>query len=183
MNHKGTKQIETKRLILRPFRMEDADAMYRNWASDPDVTRYLTWNAHPSVDATRQIVEIWTKAYSDPANYQWAIELKEIKEPIGSIAAVEVNEKTEAITIGYCIGKKWWHQGIMTEALSAVIAFFFEEVGARCINACHDPRNPNSGKVMQKCGMKPEGIRRQAGFNNQGICDEVWHSMIRSDRE
>ena len=73
MNHKGTKQIETERLILRPFRMEDADAMYRNWASDPDVTRYLTWNAHPSVDATSQIVEIWTKAYSDPANYQWAI--------------------------------------------------------------------------------------------------------------
>ena len=54
----------------------------------------------------------------------------------------------------------------------------FEEVGARCVNACHDPRNPNSGKVMQKCGMKKEGTRRQAGFNNQGICDEVWYSVL-----
>ena len=178
MNHKGTKRIETKRLILRPFRMEDADPMYRNWASDPEVTRYLTWNTHTSVEISKQILADWIESYSDPANYQWAIELKEINEPIGSIAAVEMNENTEAATIGYGIGRKLWGQGIMAEALHAVISFFFEEVGVRCVNACHDPRNPNSGKVMQKCGMKKEGTRRQAGFNNQGICDEVWYSVL-----
>lgn len=181
MNHKGTKRIETKRLILRPFRMEDADPMYRNWASDPEVTRYLTWNTHTSVEISKQILADWIESYSDPANYQWAIELKEINEPIGSIAAVEMNENTEAATIGYCIGRKWWGQGIMAEALHAVISFFFEEVGVRCVNACHDPRNPNSGKVMQKCGMKLEGTRRQVGFNNQGICDEVWHSILQQE--
>ena len=108
MDHKGTKRIETDRLILRPFRTEDADAMYRNWASDPDVVRYLTWMAHPSAEVTRRIVDSWTEAYSDPANYQWAIELKEIAEPIGSIAAVAVDAKTGSVTIGYCIGKRWW---------------------------------------------------------------------------
>jgi len=86
--------------------------MYRNWASDQEVTRYLTWNAHTSVEVTKQILTSWTESYSDPANYQWAIELKEIGEPIGSIAAVEMNENTEAATIGYCIGRKWWGQGI-----------------------------------------------------------------------
>ena len=94
MNHKGTKRIETKRLILRPFRMEDAEPMYRNWASDQEVTRYLTWNAHTSVEDTKQILTSWTESYSGPANYQWAIELKETGEPIGSIAAVEMNENT-----------------------------------------------------------------------------------------
>ena len=181
MNHKGRKRIETKRLILRPFRMEDAEPMYRNWASDQEVTRYLTWNAHTSVEDTKQILTSWTESYSGPANYQWAIELKETGEPIGSIAAVEMNENTEAATIGYCIGRKWCGQGIMPEALCAVISFFFEEVAARCVNACHDPRNPNSGKVMQKCSMKLEGTRRQAGFNNQGICDEVWYSILKQE--
>lgn len=146
MNHKGTKRIETNRLILRPFQMNDAEPMYRNWASDLEVTRYLTWNAHTSVEVTRQILTNWTESYSDPANYQWAIELKETSEPIGSIAAVEINENTEAATIGHCIGRKWWRQGIMTEALFAVISFFFEEVGIRCVNACHDSQIPIPGR-------------------------------------
>ena len=181
MNHKGTKQLETGRLILRPFRMADADAMYRNWASDPGVTRYLTWNAHTSAEDSKQVLASWTESYSNPAYYQWAIVLKALGEPVGSISAVRINERTEDATIGYCIGRKWWGQGITAEALGAVITFFFEEVGTRCINACHDPRNPNSGKVMRKCGMKTEGTRRQAGFNNQGICDEVWHSILRHE--
>ena len=181
MNHKGTKQIETERLLLRPFRMEDADVMYRNWASDPDVTRYLTWNAHPSVEVTKQILASWTKSYSDPAYYQWAIELKEIMEPIGSIAAVEVNENTEAVTIGYCIGRKWWHQGIMSEAAQAVIDFFFDQVRANSICSYHDPNNPHSGMVMKHCGMKFEGIRRSSDRNNTGICDISWYSILQTE--
>lgn len=56
--------------------------------------------------------------------------------------------------IGYCIGRKWWKQGITSEALKAVIDFLFDEVKTNRIEARHDPRNPNSGLVMKKCGMK-----------------------------
>ncbi|MCR5689037.1 MAG: GNAT family N-acetyltransferase [Clostridiales bacterium] len=181
MEHKGTKRIETPRLDLRPFIPEDADAVYRNWASEPEVTRYLTWDTHTSTDITKQVLADWVGGYRDPGFYLWAIELKQTAQPIGSIAAVGIDEKTESVTIGYCIGTKWWGRGIMPEALGAVISFFFEEVGANCVNACHDPRNPNSGKVMKKCGMKFEGIRRQAGRNNQGVCDEAWHSILRRE--
>lgn len=183
MNHKGSKRIETERLILRPFHEKDAEPMFRNWASDPEVTKFLTWPVHESVEISRQIVESWMKDNDKPQNYQWAIELKKIHEPIGSISAVKTDERTESATIGYCIGRSWWGRGIMAEALQAVTAFFFDEVGMNCVNACHDPNNPNSGKVMKKCGMTYEGTWRAGGVNNQGVCDEVWYSILKKEYE
>ena len=69
MNHLGTKIIETSRLILRPFVKEDAEAMYRNWASDPEVTKFLRWSAYKSVDDAHSILDIWIPQYSDKTFY------------------------------------------------------------------------------------------------------------------
>ena len=181
MKHKGTVRLETDRLILRPFTLEDALPMFRNWASDEEVTRFLTWPAHKDVEVSRRVIADWCKGYEAPDYYQWAIELKEGKEPVGSISAVKTDDRTESATIGYCIGRRWWRQGITSEALREVIRFFFEEVGMNCINACHDPRNPNSGRVMRSCGMTLEGTWRAGGINNQGVCDETWYSILRSE--
>ncbi len=182
MNHCGTRILETERLILRRFRPGDAQAMYRNWAGDPEVTKYLAWPAHRNAGVSRAVLESWVSSYEKDDYYQWAIVLRENgDEPIGSIAAVRIPEEISAAEIGYCIGRAWWHRGIMTEALSAVIGFFFEQVGANRIECRHDPRNPNSGKVMIRCGMKYEGTLRQADRNNQGICDACVYSRLRSD--
>lgn len=181
MNHKGTKTIETKRLILRAFKIEDAELMFRNWASDTEVTKFLSWATHENTDITKQVIQSWIDENSNCKSYQWAIELKEIHEPIGSISAMKIDDRTKSATIGYCIGRNWWNQGIMTEALQAVTAFFFDEVDMNCINACHDPRNPSSGKVMIKCGMTYEGTWRAGGINNQGICDESWYSILKEE--
>lgn len=183
MYHKGTKIIETERLILRPFKTDDAESMFRNWASDPEVTKFLTWPAHESVEVSRHVAKTWQDGYDDFRNYQWAIELKEIHEPIGSISAVKTDDSTGSATVGYCIGRNWWGRGITAEALREVIAFFFQEVGMNCVNACHDPRNPNSGKVVRKCGMTYEGTWRAGGVNNQGVCDESWYSILQKEYE
>ena len=182
MKHKGTQRLETGRLVLRQFMPDDAPAMYKNWASDPEVTKFLTWPTHGSVDVTKKLINMWISDYSQPDNYSWAIELKEISEPIGSIAVVKLDESTSMVQIGYCIGRKWWHKGITTEALGAVIDFAFDEISANRVEAVHDPNNPNSGKVMLKCGMKYEGTLRQASVNNQGIVDIAYYSILRSDR-
>ena len=71
----------------------------------------------------------------------------------------------------------------MPEALRAVINYLFEEAGMNRIAATHDRNNPKSGRVMEKAGMKYEGILRQAGLNNQGVCDEVWYSILRCERQ
>lgn len=183
MEHKGTLKFETQRLILRPPISGDAAPMFHNWASDPEVTKYLTWPAHKSPDVSSRVLADWCEKTKDPTFYQWFIVSQKLGEPIGTISAVKTDDQTASATIGYCIGRPWWGQGIMAEALWAVISFFFEEVGMNCVNACHDPRNPNSGRVMRKCGMSYEGTWRAGGVNNQGICDESWYSILKDEYE
>ncbi len=183
MNHSGTQTLETDRLILRRYSSEDAAAMYKNWASDDKVTRCLTWPTHSSQDITQSIIDEWVNSYSDERYYHWAIVLKENgNEPIGDIAVVHIKEKASVAHIGYCLGSAWWNKGITSEALKAVMDYLFDVVGVNRIEARHDANNPNSGKVMQKCGMKYEGTLRSSGWNNQGICDECYYGLLKSDR-
>lgn len=182
MKHIGTQRLETERLILRRFVNEDAEAMYKNWASDEEVTRYLTWPPHPNQEVSRKVVEDWVKSYDCESYYQWAVVLKEKGEPIGSISVVHMNEDVSMVHIGYCIGKTWWHNGITSEALKAVMDFLFEIADVNRIEARHDPQNPNSGKVMKKCGMKYEGTLRSSDRNNQGICDACYYALLKSER-
>lgn len=183
MRHCGTKKLETERLILRRFVIEDAEAMYRNWASDSEVTKYLTWPPHDSVGTSKAVLNDWVARYSDESFYQWAIVPKENRnQPIGSIGAVSLKEDISAAHIGYCIGRRWWHRGITSEALKAVMDFFFDEVEVNRVESRHDPRNSHSGMVMQKCGMKFEGTLRSSDRNNQGICDMCWYASLKSER-
>ncbi len=183
MDHIGTQRLETERLVLRRFTLDDAPAMFENWASDAEVTRFLTWQPHASVEVTRSVLADWVSSYEQPDFYQWAIVLKQLgDEPIGSISVVGMNENVSMVHIGYCIGRPWWRQGITSEALGRVIDFFFDEVGANRIESRHDPDNPHSGMVMVKCGMRYEGTMRSADRNNQGICDSSWYAILCSDR-
>lgn len=183
MKNSGTQRIETDRLILRRYVIEDADAMYKNWASDSEVTKFLTWQPHSSVEVSRGIIENWLKEYSDEKYYQWAIVFRDNgNEPIGDISVVQMNEDISMVHIGYCLGRAWWRRGIMSEALKAVMGFMFDTVEANRVESRHDPMNPNSGKVMQKCGMKYEGTLRSADRNNQGICDACYYALLRSER-
>ncbi len=183
MNHKGTVTLETKRLILRRFKEEDADAMFRNWASDPIVSKFLTWPAHASAEVSASIIKSWIENYVTPSWYQWGIEYKELGEVIGGISCVRVDEGIEKVEIGYCIGKEWWHKGIMTEAFTRVLEFLFTEIGVNRVEAKHDINNPNSGAVMKKCGLQYEGTYRQADRNNQGLCNCSVYGILKEEWE
>ena len=181
LKHKGTVQLETTRLVLRRAEIADTQSMFRNWASDPEVTKFLTWLPHTDTDVTKNILESWVESYAKDDYYQWLIVLKELGEPIGSIMVNTVG-RAQSAHVGYCIGKAWWHKGIMSEALKVVMDFLFDEVGYHRVESLHDPNNPNSGKVMVKCGMKYEGTLRQADRNNQGICDACYYGLLAEER-
>ena len=183
MNHQGTQRIETERLVLRRFSPSDAEAAFKNWCSDEEVTRFLTWPPHLDTSLTKQIVTQWAASYDDPTFYQWAIELRSLGEPIGAISAVNVNDNIDAIEVGYCLGRPWWHQGIMSEAFGATIDFFFRDVQAQRVWAEHDVANPHSGMVMKHCGLSYEGTLRRANLNNQGVVDTCIYSILRSEWE
>lgn len=181
MHHKGTVHLETSRLILRPFTMDDVPAVHRNWETDEKVTEFLRWKNAQSISETADVLHSWVNSYSGKDFYQWAIVPKELAEPIGTISAVGMDERISMVHIGYCIGSRWWRMGYTSEALGRIIPFFFEEVKVNRIESQHDPNNPNSGKVMLKCGMIYEGTLRQADWSNKGIVDACLYSILAED--
>ena len=153
MRHLGTVTIETERLILRAFEREDADAMFKNWASDPRVTRCLTWAPHKDKGVTRRVLDGWLREYSHGDFYEWAIVPKDLGEPVGSIGIMELSDDRKRCEAGYCLGAEWWGKGYATEALQAVLDLALNVIGYRGAVAKHAVENPASGRVMRKAGM------------------------------
>ncbi|MDR0948842.1 MAG: GNAT family N-acetyltransferase [Lachnospiraceae bacterium] len=178
MTHLGTVNLETNRLLLRRVQISDAQALFQNGAADPEVTRYMTWSSITSLEGVRAIISKWVESYANPEYYQWVIILKSLGEPIG---VIDTSTNPHG-GVGYWIGKQWWHQGLMTEVLSAVLSFMFEQVGVNRQQGYHDPRNQNSGTLMRKCGMQYEGTSRQSWVNGLGeTCDKAQYGILADD--
>ena len=180
MVHKGTVAIETERLTLRPFAEDDASAMFRNLYSDAEAMRFLPWDAHVDTAESEELISGYVSAYAAFDFYAWAIIPKDFGEPIGYIDT-SAEERINAVKVDYGIGKHWWRKGYMSEAIAAVIRFFFEEIGINRVYATHDPRNPNSCKVMQKCGMLYEGTLRQARRRKGEYSDRAMYAILAED--
>ena len=169
MKHCGTQPLETKRLLLRRFVLGDADAMFRNWAADPEVTKYLTWPVHTSPDVSSAVLDDWVSSYARADFYQWAIVFKENgSEPIGSISAVKLDADLSIVQIGYCLGRAWWRRGIMSEALKAVMSYLTENEGISCVTAWCAAENIGSRRAVEKAGMKL--VRTEEGGLMVGDC-------------
>ena len=172
LQHKGTNSIETLRLLLRRFEKSDAKDMFHNWAGDPEVCKYLSWGPHKNIGVTQIRIDSWRNQYNYEDTYVWAIELKSIHQPIGSISVEISDDKAKTCEIGYCLSRPYWNQGIMTEALRTVMRYLFYEIGYEKIIAKHDVLNPASGMVMQKAGMKFEKVLYQVSRRRDGtLCD------------
>lgn len=103
MNHIGTAELETHRLILKKLSLSDTTDMFNNWASSKAVTQYMTWPPYKSVDEVRKYIEMCVGEY-DFSHYNWCIHLKETGEAIGTISVVNIREDIEEATVGYCLG-------------------------------------------------------------------------------
>lgn len=160
LKHGGSLIIHTKRLVLRPYLPGDAQAMFDNWASDPEVTRYLSWQPHSELTVTEDIITQWVESYQSDCVYHWGITME--GELIGDISVVQWNERHEACELGYCLSRRYWGQGIMTEAVQSVMRYLFDRVGFHRIAIRHDIENPASGRVMQKAGLHYEGCLKDA---------------------
>ena len=160
LNLIGTQPFDTARLKIRPFSIKDAQFIYKNWASNDNVTKYLTWNTHQSIEDSTEYCNSVVKASPQLDYFHWIIELTEIKEPIGDIAVVELDKDKREAKIGYVLGEKWWNQGYMTEALEAVLAYLIFVIGFEKITIEHFTENKASGRVMQKCGLNHSGTSK-----------------------
>ena len=142
--------IYTSRFYLRKFNINDADAMFNNWANDPEVTKYLTWNPHGDISVTKKYLEFLTNSSAT----DYAICVKETNEIIGAISNVKENADFSVCEIGYCLSRKYWNQGVMSEVLDAYLNDLFSNKNYQAVEAEHMVENPASGAVMIKCGFR-----------------------------
>ena len=182
MKNLGTKRLETDRLILRKFKIEDALDVYNSWASDSNVTKYVSFNPHKDVNETQEILTQWIKEY-DNNSFNWVVELKNTYELIGSVSIMNIKEKHENCEVGYVYGSKYWGNGYATEALKAVLKYMLNDCEFHLVEARHYETNPASGKVMGKAGMKKEAILRERRKNKNTVNFDnlVVYSIVKED--
>ena len=144
--------LETERLILRPFSMDDAEAMFTGWASDSEVTEYLTWPPHESIDVTKSVLAGWVSEYEKPERLNFGIELKESGRLIGGIDVVGYMGGVDGTpVIGYVSAKEFWGNGYMTEACKCLLKYLFDK-GYNEVRIDAMVENAGSNRVIQKCG-------------------------------
>jgi len=154
INHAGTKTLETDRLILRKHEMTDADDMFSNWVTDPEVSRFWGWQPHKNIEETKSLLAGWIEEDKKIDTYHWIIVLKSISQAIGYIYLNEINVNDDSLAVHYALSRKYWNKGIMSEACKRVLEFAFFELNAKKVHTRHHIDNPASGRVMQKCGMR-----------------------------
>ena len=146
--------LETERLILRPLCLADAEEVFANWTSDPEVARFMAWSTHPNVEVTKAwLAEVEQNSTDSDKSYDWGFVRKADGKLIGS-GGLYYNEQHEAFDVGYNIMKDCWHQGDTTDAARSMTRVAVHELNQKRIYANHAVDNPNSGKVMEKIGFR-----------------------------
>ncbi len=171
MHHEGTEMIHTKRLVLRPFSLDDAEQAYANWLSDPVVAHMAGWAPHKDMDSARAFIADVTAAYQSPTVLRWGITLD--GNVIGDISVTKWNERHESCELGYALSQKWWGRGLMPEALCAVTRYLFDTVGFHRIALRRHADNVRSGRVMAKTGYLLEGCQKDARKNADGTFTDL----------
>ena len=174
--------LMTRRLILRPARMSDAEDMYE-YSRDPLVARHVLWDAHTSIHQTRGYLRFLIRQYRTGAPSTFVIVLKETGRVIGTIGFMWIQQENRSAEVGYSLSRRYWNQGYMSEALRAIVDFGFTKLSLNRIEAQHECDNPASGHVMRNAGMLHEGTLRQRLYNKGRYVDVDIYAIVRSDFE
>lgn len=163
--------------------MRDAEAMVANWVTDAEVTRFWGWQPHENIEETKRLLADWIAAYASQDHYHWVIEHKETAQAIGYIYLNEFEDDANRAAVHYLLSRKFWNKGLMTEACTKVLAFAFERIGLDCVVSRHHEKNPASGRVLQKCGLRlvdtqarvfEDGAQLNGEYHFYGLLKSEW---------
>lgn len=177
----GLPQLQTERLVLRRLTMNDAPDIFE-YASDEDVARYVGWEQHKTIDDSIQFLNRVVPTYEDPANkeWTWGVMLKENGKLIGACGIWGKPQHARA-EVGYVIGRAYWGQGLVPEAVREILRFGFEELKLNRIEAMCHPNNLASARVMEKSGMSYEGTLREHAFMKGSYWDWKVYAILRRE--
>ncbi|ANY70090.1 hypothetical protein BBD42_29025 [Paenibacillus sp. BIHB 4019] len=157
--------LHTKRLTLRQMAVQDAEDLHAFY-SDTKVTRHLDWLGPDSIEASKMLIDSWNEAYAERKLIPWGITLQDSSPILGTVMLMPTRGTFEEaprypLTLGYDLNPAYWNQGIMSEALQAVMHFNNKHIHARRIQAEVHPENAASLNVLKKLGFQQEGVLRQ----------------------
>lgn len=166
--------IKTERLILRKIKGDDVEDMYE-YSCDARVTEYLTWSPHPDKIYTLEYISYLQSRYRTGDFYDWAVVLKDTGKMIGTCGFTRFDYANNSAEIGYVLNNEYHGQGIATEAVKKVLEFGFERLCLNRIEGKYMVENAASRRVMEKCEMVFEGVRREGmlikgRYRNVGVC-------------
>lgn len=181
MKLSGTQIIETERLLLRKYTLNDSEDMYNNWAKYEECFKFLPWKPCATINDVEERIKRWMELYKENTFYQWGIELKENREIIGFINLHNLDKDNFSAETTYILSPKYWNKGITTEAVRAVLEFGFESIGLNRISADFYSGNDYSQKVMHKNNMIYEGTFREKYFKSGRFFDSIQYAILKKD--
>lgn len=177
---KPPQTFDTPRLHLRPPTYPDAEQIYTKYAQDELVTKYLEWSPHPSIEVTQEFIGRCLAVRKDGNAFPWVIIRRRDSSLIGM---VESRIKDDQADLGYVIARRDWGKGYATEAVQVVVDWAIEQSGISSVWAVCDVDNIASKRVLEKVGMKNEGILQ--GFlvhpNISPAPRDAWRFSITKD--
>ena len=173
-------RIVTERLLLRPLEMTDAEAIYE-YSRKPEVSRFLIFETHRSIEDTYTFLRKALQWREEGTNLVFGITLRDSGKLIGACGLHHYEQDHKSMELGYVLDLPYWNQGFMTEAVTAVIANTFASTNLHRICAHHYPGNDASGRVMEKAGMRYEGMLRQRMFVKGEFRDTKLYAILRTD--
>lgn len=171
--------LESPRLRLRPYRQDDARAIYALY-SDPVVTRYWSFPAWTRREQANEYLAA-RMALETPAVYAWAMAEREGDRLVGTTTLFSLSGPHKRAEIGYSLLPARQGQGLATEALRTVLGHAFGPLGLERIEADVDPRNEPSWRLLEKLGFRREGLLRNRWRVDGEVCDSFLYGLLRED--
>jgi ribosomal-protein-alanine N-acetyltransferase len=172
--------LETRRLVLRQLRATDVDDIFE-YASDPEVSRYTLWDTHKTLDETRVFLSYIIEQHRRGEGMVWAVTQRSSGKMIGTCGFGSFKHRDSRAELGFALSRRFWNQGLTTEAVAAVLGFIFGELKLNRVEARCDVENLASARVLEKSGMKYEGILRQHARIKAEFRDLKLYSVLREE--
>ena len=166
----GTAELWTENLILRRYRPDDAEELYKYFGTDPEMYKYSGWNPYATLEMAQETIKRFMDSYDDDHSYAWVMDVDDVV--VGTIGAYDYDGSQ--IEVGLSVNPGWWGRGFATEALKEVLIYLTENEGIPCVTAWCASENIGSSKAMEKAGMKLVCTEK----NGLTVGDKVYDKLI-----
>ena len=173
----GVPVLETARLRLRPYRADDAPAMFELY-SDPRVMRYWSFPPWVEIGQARAYLDHALAGMDSGEIFPWAIAERESDRLIGALTLFSLHVAQLRAEVGYSLSPQYQGRGLAAEAMRCALAHAFDELGLLRVEADIDPRNLASCRLVEAIGFAREGLLRKRWRVNGEVCDSAFYGLL-----